>query len=263
MLMKLIKNDLKDIYKLIKIFYIITIVFAGITRVMFLIDNSTIINIIAQICSGITISMMGSILINNIMRMWARFTINTYKDESYLTHTLPVSKDKLYLSKFLTAIITMFTSILVIALSLFIAYYSKDNMITLKNVLLPVATAYGSTIVKLLCIVLVVVFVEMVTMLQCGYTGIIIGHKFNNMKLGYSVLFGFAAYTSIQIFVLAGVFIVGLFNANIMNLFKSNIITSTETLKALMYLAMILYTICIAIYYFVNIKLFKKGVNVD
>ena len=55
-------------------------------------NNSFMMNIVAQICSGTTIGMMVSIIINNIMRLWVRLKNNFYGDESYLPHTLPVEK---------------------------------------------------------------------------------------------------------------------------------------------------------------------------
>ena len=132
--------------------------------------------ILGQICSGVTISMFINILINNLMRLWIRFKSNFYGDEAYLTHTLPLEKKLLYLSKIFTAIISIFTSMLVIGLTLFIAYYSKENIEILKNVLLPVANAYGSTIIKILLAFLFIFFLEFVNMLQVGYTGIILGY---------------------------------------------------------------------------------------
>jgi len=71
--------------------------------------------------------------VNNLLRLWIRFKNTLYDDESYLTHTLPVDRKTIYLSKIVVSMITMFTSILVIVLTLFIAYYSKENMETLKN----------------------------------------------------------------------------------------------------------------------------------
>ena len=56
-------------------------------------------NIIGEICQGAMFSMMISAIINNLMRMWVRFKQNLYGDESYLTHTLPVTKASIYLSK--------------------------------------------------------------------------------------------------------------------------------------------------------------------
>ena len=69
MLKKLIKYDLKSIFKFLIIFYSIGMFFAIMTRLFFSFDNSFIMNIIGQICSGVTISMIFNILINNLIGM--------------------------------------------------------------------------------------------------------------------------------------------------------------------------------------------------
>ena len=207
--------------------------------------------------------MIFNILINNLMRLWIRFKHNFYGDESYLTHTLPVMKKTLYLSKVLTAIISLFTSILVIGITLFIAYYSKEFIEILKNILLPVANAYNSTVIKIILAFLFVFFLEFANVLQSGYTGIILGHKMNSGKTGFSVLYGFATYIITQIFALLIIFIVALFNQDIMNLFFTNEIINVDMIKVIIYLAIIIYTITLIIGYIINLKLFKKGVNVD
>lgn len=263
MLRKLLKYDLKNIFKFLLIFYGLALFFALLTRIFLSIDNSLIMNVIGQICSGVTISMMFNILINNLMRLWVRFKQNLYGDESYLTHTLPVEKSTLYLSKIITSVITLFTSISVIALSIFIAYYSKQNLEILKNILLPVANAYGSTIIKILLAFFFIFFLEFANALQCGFTGLILGHKKNNAKTVYSVLFGFLSYMIIQVFGLLIIFIVSLFNQELMNLFVTNQMVNIEMLKVIIYLAIIIYSVAFVIEYLINVKLFKKGVNVD
>ena len=263
MLKKLIRSDLESIFKFLIIFYSLSIFFAILTRIFLNIDNSLIMSIIGKICSGISISMIVNILINNLMRLWVRFKNNLYGDESYLTHTLPIDKKTLYLSKVTTSVITLFTSIIVIGLTLYIAYYSKENIQTLKNILLPIANAYGSTILKILSAFLFVFFLEFANALQSGYTGIILGHKMNGTKTGLSVLFGFISYMITQVFALLLIFIVALFNSDLMNLFFTNEIVNIDMIKFIIYLAIIIYTITLFIGYFFNLKLFKKGVNVD
>ena len=263
MLKKLLRYDLENVFKVLIIFYVLALFFGVLTRIFLNIENSFIMNLIGQICSGSAISMIVSILINNLMRLWVRFKNNFYGDESYLTHTLPVEKKTLYLSKVLAAIITLFTSVLIIGLTLFIAYYSKANILTLKNILLPIANAYGSTIIKLLLALLFVFFIEFANMLQSGYTGMILGHKMNNTKMGFSVLFGFGAYIITQIFAVLMLFITALFNKDIMNLFFTNEIINTEMIKIIIYLAIIIYIITFIVGYIVNLKMFQKGVNVD
>jgi len=263
MLSKVLKYDLKWVFKLLIVFYIIALIFSLFTRILFSIDNSTVFNILGQICSGVTISFIFNILINNIMRCWARFTKNIYSDESYLTHTLPIEKKTIFISKFLTAIITMFTSSFVILLILFIAYYSKENIEWLKTSLNLIATIYSSTIIKLILVIFLVFFLEMVFSIVVGYIGILIGHKSNNNRIVKSIVYGFICYTGTSMFSLLITFILGLFNKDIMNLFMTDTITNIDILKLIMYGAIIIYTIYIIIYYLIGLKLFNKGVNVD
>ena len=263
MLKKLLKYEIKSIYKFLIIFYSLAVFFGLLTRIFFSIDNSFVCNLIGQICSGASISMMLSIIINNLMRLWVRFKSNFYGDESYLTHTLPIDKKTLYLSKIITSLITTFTSVLVIILTLFISYYSKENIVTLKNILLPLVSIYDSTIIKVLLAFFLVFFLEFVCILQSGFTGIILGHRKNNYKTLYSVLFGFIIYMIFQLFGLLVIFLTGLFNKDIMNLFITNEIINIDMVKIIIYIAIIIYTLNIIIGYFINIKLFKKGVNVE
>lgn len=264
MLKKLLKYDLKNNFKILIIFYSLSIFFAVLTRILFSIENSFIIDVIAKISSGVTISMMFNIIINNIMGLWGRTKNNFYGDESYLTHTLPVDRKTLYLSKTLTSTVTLFTSMLVIALTLFIAYYSKENLDIVKSFLLPIADAYDSSIMKILVAILFILFLEISTMLQSGYTGIILGHRKNNHKIVLSIIFGLIAYSVSQIFVLITLFITSLFNKDLLNLFiTNNQIINIDMIKLIIILSIITYTILNIIQYIVNTKLFEKGVNID
>lgn len=263
MLKNLLKYDLKNKFKFLAIFYSLAIFFAVLTRIFFTIENSFIMNVIAQICSGVTISMMFNIIINNLIRLWVRFKQNLYGDESYLTHTLPIKKSTLYTSKALSAFVSTLASVVVIAITLFIAYYSKENIEIVKQMLLPVANIYNSSILKILIAFFAIFFLEFANILQSGYTGIIIGHKMDNLKTGYSILFGFSIYMITQTLVLAMMFIYGLFDANIMNLFHTTAIIDVQTIKSVIYLSIAAYSILLIVVYLVNLKLFKKGVNVD
>ena len=102
MLSKLLKYDLKYMIKNMTVFYVLAIFFAITTRILFNIEQSVIINIIGQISVGCMFAMLANILINTIMRSWVRFRDSLYKDEAYLTHTLPVTKNELYNSFLVT-----------------------------------------------------------------------------------------------------------------------------------------------------------------
>lgn len=263
MLKKLLKYDLHNAFKVVGVFYLLAIFLGILTRIFFSFDNSFILNIIGQICSGVTISMFFNIIINNLMRLWVNFRNNFYGDESYLTHTLPVTKKTLYLSKMLSALITLFTSICVIGITLFIAYYGKENIELVKNLLMPLASVYDSTVVGIIIAFIFVCFLELLNMLESGYVGIVLGHRMNNSKLGFSILFGFITYLCTQIVAVLGVFIAALFNKDIMNLFYTTTALDVPVIKFCIYLAVIIYGLNIIMLYFINNKLFGKGVNVD
>ena len=262
MLLKVLKYDLKFTYKNLIIFYTLSLFFALLGRICGLFDTSGIMLILSKINNGVAISMLVSVLINNLMRVWARLVLNFYKDESYLTHTLPVKKSTLYLSKVLCGLITMLTSTIVIAASLLICYYSKENIELLKSSLNLVATLYDTSITSLLIQVFTLIFLEFTFILLTGYIGIILGHKSNNNKMLKSCLYGFLTYMASSIIILLVIYISGLFNSDIMNVFTSTNFTLT-TFKSILLIAMITYTVLIIVEYIVGLKTVESGVNID
>ena len=265
MLSKCLKYDLKYIYKVLIVFYLLATIFAIFTRVLFSFDNSFMLHILALISSGTTIAFIINIIINSLLRVWVRFVKNIYGDESYLTHTLPISKSTIYTSKFLASIITMFTSILVIILCVFIAYYSKENLEILKNNLQFFATSMDSTTIKVILTAFLCLFLEFTMILQVGFTGLLLGHRSNNLKMAKSIVYGFLNYLFVGVISVLIIYIIGLFNPNIMALFNTNInnTLTVDIVKIALTLGICLYIVLIAIYYYIDIKIFKKGVNVD
>ncbi|MBR6807790.1 MAG: hypothetical protein IKM46_05330 [Clostridia bacterium] len=263
MLKKLLKYDLSSIFKFLIIFYSLSIIFAVSSRFFLSFEKSLAMEIIGRIFSGAAISMMFSTIINNLMRLWVRFKTNFYNDESYLTHTLPVKRTTQYLSKFITAVITMVVSISVIALSLFISYYSKENMDFVKSLLFPLADSINISTFGLVFALILLIFLEFLNILQCGFTGLILGHSMNSKKMGMSVLFGFIASLVTQFALLLVLFAFALFNDNVMNMFITNSPVDFTTFKLLAIIAIVVYMIIICAVCLFNLKQFKRGVNVD
>ena len=264
MLGKLLKYDLKWIMKLLIIFYVLALSFAVIGRGLVEIENSPIFNVIGQVFIGASISMMFSVLINTLMRVWVRFIRNSYKDESYLTHTLPVSKKTIYLAKILSAIISMITSGIVILASLAICYYSEANIEFIKSAVEMMATSYNSTVVGFILTLFIILVLEAIFALLAGYMGIILGHRANNKRMLKSVIYGFAVFMIPSIITLIILFVIGLFNPEVMNLFFSNnSMPELNVIKTVLYAGIALYVAYIAIYYVISTKLFEKGVNVE
>ena len=263
MLTKLLKYDLKYMIRNMSIFYILAIFFAITTRILFEAEQSIIINIMAQISVGCMFSVLASILINVMMRSWLRFRDSIYRDEAYLTHTLPVTKKDIYNSKFIQTLIFFIFSFIVIILCLFIAYYTKDRWLLLTGYISTITTGLDFNTTLFVISTIAVVFLEVFNAIQCGFLGIILGYRKNNNKIGFSVLFGFIAYLLSQSIVLLLVFIVGLFNSSIMELFKSNILLDTNSFKLLFVLAITLYLVIIYLMSIICKKELNKGVDIE
>lgn len=263
MLSKLLKYELKYMIQNMSIFYILAIIFAVITRVLFSLKETIIINIIGQISVGCLFAVLVNILINVIMRSWVRFNTSIYKDESYLTHTLPVTKNQIYDSKFIQTLVFFTISFIVVIISLFIAYYTEERWLMLKELINGLSTTFNMNTTFFVVGLLIVIFLEVFNGIQCGFLGMILGNKKNNNKLLFSVISGFVAYLLSQSLVLALVFIVGLFDNSIMDLFTSNVLLTNDSIKILIIVAIIIYIIAIIAMNIIAKVVFNKGVNVE
>ena len=262
MLKKLLKYDLQNVLPFIFIFHCLALVFALLTRIFLQFEDSLFLYIIGRVCAGTTYSMIFSIIINTLMRSWVRFKQNLYGDESYITHTLPVTKHAIYLSKFLAAILTLFISVFVVLISLVIAHYSTENLQLLKNFLFTASGVIDGFYAILIGLV-VVLFLEFAVVLQCGFAGVILGFKMRSAKTGFSVLFGFVIYGVTQVIAFLLLYLAALFNRDLMQIFTANSIISPAIIRTLLVYACGAYALILAGGYLLNIKLFQKGVNVD
>lgn len=264
MLIKLLKYDLKYMIKNMTVFYILAIFFAMLTRILFSIEQSVIVNIISQISLGCMLSMIANVLINTMMRSWVRFRDSLYKDEAYLTHTLPVTKNELYNSKFLQTLIFFLIGFVIVVLCLFITYYSKENWLAITNYVKTITIGLNMSSVFFIFMAIIIIFLELFNAIQCGFLGMILGYKRNNGKLGYSVLFGFIIYLIAQTLVLSLVFIYGIFDSTVMELFKTATINiNIDAFKTLAILSSLLYLIIIFIMSVLCKLLLNDGVNVE
>lgn len=262
MLSKLLKYDLKSKIPFLCIFYALAIGCAGLSRLFGLFSQVPILNIIGQIFSGAAISMIFNILINNILRSWALFRQNLYGDPSYLTHTLPVGKPTLYLSKALDGLITMCISFGVSCLTLLLLYCGTNLWDAVKMFLqmLP-----GGKPLLTVALLIGLVFLEVLNMLQCGFAGLILGHKMNKGKIRYSVLTGLGIYVAGSVFVFATFGVIALFNPEMRQFFvnsQSNIFMM-ENLRLILAVGCVAYAAFIAMLYVLNVKWLTQGVNVD
>ena len=263
MLNKLLKYDLKYMLKNMLIFYILTIFFSITTRILLSFNETIMISIIGKISIGCLIAMFFNVIINSIIRSWVRFKDSIYKDESYLTHTLPVEKKDIYESKFLQTFIFLIIGLLVILLGIFIAFYTKDNWLLLTSLIDKLSINFNIPIVLFLVLCIIMFFLEMFNLVQSGFLGIILGYNKNNFKVALSMVYGFITYIITQVVVLILIFIPGLFNNEFMALFTKNELPSSNIILVLAIVSIIVYILITFVMNIICVKTLNKGVNIE
>ena len=150
-------------------------------------------------------------------------------------------------------------------LALFIAYYSTENFQILKNFFTATSAAFGDGFGITLTALIVLLVLEFLSGLQCGFIGTILGHRMHSGKTGFSVLFGFVAYCATQAVAMALLFVYAQCNNAVMQIFTSNDMAqiTPSTIQSMLVSGSIVYALVIVLGYIINVKLFKQGVNVD
>ena len=249
MLTKLLKYDLKWSYKFLSIFYLLSLILTGFSKLFLSFENSFLIHLIGKICLFATLILLVVTIINNILSSFIRFVKNIYKDEAYLTHTLPVSEKNIFLSKVLSSIITLLTSFLIGFICLYIL--NDSNLTETFNI--------DKTLIIKSCIIL---FLETIFILLTGYFGIIIGHKSNNKKILKSIIIAIVSYFIMQALTLLLILLYGTINPDFMNLF-TNQNANIETLEKILTFSIIIYLIYNSFLYIISKKCYLKGINID
>lgn len=256
MLKKLIKYDLIWVNKFMLIFFSISLIVCLLTRIMSYFTSSFIGNILYLILRGCSISCFASLLINCIIRIWSRFNLNTYKDESYLTHTLPVSKKMLYDSKIISSIMSIVISLIVVLICFLIAFLDKSLIDQIRNIF--------NNMTFIVVSIILTIILEMIYMLHCGIIGILLGHQGNNNRMVKSVFIGIGLYFIVQLILLGIIYGIGLLNGDINSLFTSSFNNNLDyAVKLLFVIVNTIYIVLITGMYFGGKYLFKKGINVD
>ena len=262
MLNKLLKYDLKYMLKNMGVFYILSIVAALIARLFFSLKQTVIISIMAKFSAGFMFAMVGNILFNTIIRSLVIFKNYLYKDEAYLTHTLPVTKTQIYESKFIQTLIFTLVGFIIMFLSIFITYYTKENFDLLKNIINGVATNLNINHWLFILFVIIIFYIEIIHIIQCMYFGVIIGYRKNSNKAVHSFLTIFITYIISQTFIVLAVFASALFNKDILNVFNSTVI-DVSVLKPVILISTLAYLLVIFIINMLCNRELKKGVNLE
>ena len=132
----------------------------------------------------------------------------------------------------------------------------------LKESLKQSAIYFDSSVFSFILVMIITIFFEFLFLMMSGILGIIIGHRSNNLKIVKSIIIGFAIYMILSSMSLGALLVAGLLNSDIMSLFH-NIEVSSNALKSMMLVGIIVYAIYNLGIYFIGNKLLSKGVDID
>lgn len=260
MLGKLLKYDLRYVYKVLGAYYIITVI-SVISGVLLqqIPEPPFIIEFLGEFLTNAGIGLSVGLIINAFTRTWVRFRQNLYGDESYLTHTLPISRLQLFSSKFISAVIILLISLILIAAVMIIVFREELSGLDLF------ANIPGTNFSLLYTgiVLLTLLTIQSIFIIMCGFTGIIVGHRFNTSRGLASALAGAGCYLVTSFLLLGLIFIIGNFNPELSSLITYGHQPSLPTLLNLAWACTIVYVAATAIMFFLNVKLLNRGVNVE
>ena len=210
--------------------------------------------IIDKIVSGVFVLSCFAAGIVILIRSFMRFRNNLYKDESYLTHTLPVSKSAFFASKVLASFSACVITVGVIFAAFLITVYAvKDEDWYLE-------------LIQTQFVLLGIVFLEeILCFLLCMYGGIIIGNRSAKHRVLVGVLMAGLIYFAVSQMVGIGLVITFFADFGVRALFEESpdFEAAKEALKLVSGVCLVTYGISCAVVYLIDNSLLKKGVNID
>lgn len=219
MLGKIIKYDFISMKKDLLPIYIVEICFAILYRVFFEIGkNIEVIKIVSTMILFLFVITMIASFIYTFFVAIKRYYNNMLKDEGYLTHTLPVKKWKLLLSKIIVSAIFLCIVIAITIFVLLIAFYEEGIFDIIKYYIDSMKEELGNKMIIYLPIMLALGYMNYIIMV---YFGLTLGFTQNNNKIGYSVLFTFVAYTVSQVINSVLFILLVLINPDLLNCINS------------------------------------------
>jgi len=177
MLGKLLRNDLKRNMKLLCILFLSTIVVSALTRGATELGKTiAFFKIVSIFFDSVFYSLLVNVIVHPFLRGFLNFNKSLYGDESYLTHTLPVTKNDIINSKFLTAIIEMVCAFLCVVASILIKFASPSMISTLKLLLSTIISGNVSVTLTIILFVALVI-IEFLMFISIIYFSIIVANK--------------------------------------------------------------------------------------
>lgn len=260
MLGKVLKYDLKALCRYLIPLYAVLFGLGIMIRLLGFFDNVSIIAIICglMIVALVVLSCL-SFVLNGIFSV-KYYLENLFKDEGYLTHTLPVKKGTLLFSKVLASLVTFSMTALVLIISLIVAFYQKGLFVEVVKVLN--LSIYGMSVYEFLLFMIVYGVIGYIVTILMVYAAIAIGYSRSSNKLVSSVVWGLIFYFVMEFLYLGLLGIIMIINPT----FISNLDNSVFMMKDLItfFSIFMVFTALIGgVYYYISYRFMDKKLNLE
>ena len=261
MLSKLLKKDLKKDMRWMWVLFVSTIIVAAITRGFKELGNNIMFfKVLGIFFDSVFYSLAVNVILQPFLRNFLNFSKSFYGDESYLTHTLPATKNQLITSKFLTALIEISLGFICLVVSLLIMFVSPTFFDTLSIFISMIVTGNISVYLALTLFIVLVV-VEFLMFITLIFFSIVIAYRAKEKRVLKTFLLT-AAMSFIAITILAIVMIIVL-AINGVSLSASTLTLPSTAFISILLTGIIVYSLISIVFYFLTRNAFNKGVNVD
>lgn len=260
MLNKLLKYDFKSMFKSMIPMYIILILAALLNRCAhFASEKISLLDVPAGMITGLYIILLFGVPFASFIIGIVKYYNNLVKDEGYLMHTLPVKKSSLILSKLISSVTVIITSIMMSAIGLFVGCY---NVLFGSDIFEPIKGMFESTDTLFIILMVLTVIVSLVFYLLMIYLSIALGQKKNSNRGVYSFVFGIVIYNVTQI-VMSIILIVPMFLDSNLYKYMDEDIIPTNILNGYIGASLLLSVIVSVIYYIITKNIMKNKLNLE
>ena len=261
MLSKLLRKDLKKNMRWMWILFVSTILVAGITRGCKELGKNIVFFKIAGIFfDSVFYALAINTILHPFLRNFLNFSKSFYSDESYLTHTLPVTKNELVNSKYLTSLIEILCGFACLIISILIMFVSPTFFDTLK-IFLSSLISGNFSLVLVLTLFIVLIIIEFLMFLSIIFFSIVVAYKSKEHRVLKTFLITIAmAFASITILSIIMVIVLAI---NGISLSSSILVLSNSAIVSITISAIATYSAITTLFYFLTKREFLKGVNVD
>ncbi len=259
MLKKLLKYDYKTLTQTMLPVYGISLILSVISNIFIRINKITpIFRIPSGFITGLSILVcLGTVFLTFIVGIM-NFYKQTVKDEGYLLHTLPVSKNSIIISK-LTSLITMEVLSLIVAIITFLITINIDPIKVIDAIKMIIEKIGDYKLSALLLII--AMFIGQITNTLLMFTSISFGQKHSTNKLLYSIIYGVVIYNITQI-ITAIVYSPILFNPKIIEALNETI-PEVQILNMMLLMTMGISLVIGTVYYILTKKNLENKLNLE